>query len=111
MLYSDEEPYRFVLLPFLAKLLFPLATMEKDHSLDGQLTNPSIHQLTPPDVELARSMQALQISSCAASNQEWVHEEAVESQFTLLMKVADTQATSSTIPLQAVRADLKRARK
>jgi hypothetical protein len=51
----------------------------------------------------------LQLSSRDARNQEWVHEEAAETQFTLLMKVADTQATTRTIPLQAVQADLKRA--
>ena len=82
MYYYDKDPHQFSLLPFLANLLFPLASMETDHTLDGDpppiLPNPADphstsqknHLATSTEVELARSKQAVQLTPCHGKEQQ-----------------------------------------
>ena len=82
MYYYDKDPHQFSLLPFLANLLFPLASLETDHTLDGDpppiLPNPADphstsqknHLATSTEVELARSKQAVQLTPCHGKEQQ-----------------------------------------
>ena len=82
MYYYDKDPQQFSLLPFLANLLFPLASLETDHTLDGDpppiLPNPpdphstsqKNHLATSTEVELARSKQAVQLTPCHGKEQQ-----------------------------------------
>lgn len=55
------------------------------------------------------SMQALQLARRTQTDQDWANEDEAESDYNLLIKIADTQSTSRVVPLRGLRDDMKRA--
>ncbi|CAD6219115.1 unnamed protein product [Miscanthus lutarioriparius] len=62
-----------------------------------------------PHMELVRSLEALQLSSCAARSSTHQDEEQVATPYNLLLKVANPQGTAREIPIHAARLELQTA--
>jgi hypothetical protein len=66
-------------------------------------TNTSSLSTIPPDADLLRSFEAMQLSTRVAQSSTHHLEEMVATQFNLLMKVVDPQGTAREITVHSIR--------
>jgi hypothetical protein len=71
-------------------------------------TNTSSLSTIPPDADLLRSFEAMQLSSRVAQSSTHHLEEMVATQFNLLMKVVDPQGTTREITVHSIRLELQK---